>query len=102
MDLSELNRLEQRNEIAGILRRAKALIDTEDKWFGPVTHQGPNCALTAINNISGKSLGRDNPIYKALMRAMPGASSVAMWNNTHTHAEVMAAFDRAIALAEQQ
>ena len=110
MDLSELNRLEQRNEISDILRRAKALIDTRDKWFGgePTISKLPqNCAGTAIMRVAndGNFIPPcDHPAAKFFAHVTCGennGNAIAAWNNRHTHAEVMQAFDRAIALAEQ-
>ena len=88
-----------------VLRKAKALIDRPEKWFGPQNHPRggvQNCALTALDVATNSSLSIGHPLYVALLKGMPNAVSVAYWNNTHTHAEVMQAFDRAIALAEKE
>ena len=89
-----------------VLRKAKALIDRPEKWFGPPTHPngyGRNCALTALDVATNSSLMVWHPLYNVLLREMPGsAGSIAAWNNSHTHPEVMDAFDRAIALAEKE
>ena len=110
MDLSELNRLEQRNEIADILRRAKALIDTEDKWFGPFAKPrfgGRLCSAMAISvaNCGSSDIWTSPPmnIFRQVLGPQQGSFPVISWNNApeRTHAEVMSAFDKAIALAEQ-
>ena len=108
MDLSELNRLEQRNEIAGILRRAKALIDRPEKWFGPAAHgmhSGALCAGIAIYRAAGMTFDAwGHPAVTFFCQTVRGTDrGVPLWNNApeRTHAEVMSAFDKAIALAEQ-
>ena len=88
-----------------VLRKAKALIDRPEKWFGPPEKRdGSNCAGTAIIS-AGEFSGWDNPVQFLFEKAnnIPN-EHIALWNNTpnRTHAEVMQAFDRAIALAEQE
>lgn len=107
---------------SAILREARALIDKPEKWaqgaygrdqygrkIGGSTRRAVCfCAIGALNSSGGGRAAKD-----ALARALPvGAcvpygrseASVIEWNDApgRTHAEVMDAFDRAIALAEQE
>ena len=77
---------------------AKALIDKPEKWCqgNAIDAQGRICASQALRTITGGGLA--DAEYEALADAMAGPGSlVCAWNDTHTHAEVIAAFDRAIA-----
>lgn len=94
---------------ADILRRAKALIDRPEKWcrFIQRDFSGRMCAIGAIIAGEGKTPMQDNPHRGALTTlssVLPHKRSdpIASWNNDPdtTHADVMAAFDKAIALAE--
>lgn len=100
MDESIVKHLEQTNEVADVLRRAREIISDERNWFGSKGTLGSNCALTALDRAAGVCLESAHPLYRALLAGMDGATGIAMYNNTHTHAEVMAAFDRAIELAQ--
>lgn len=90
-----------------VLREAKALIGAPNKWFGPpewsYSHQGAGglCAGLAIAEAEGMTGQFDCPT-NVFFRNTVGSPCVATWNNKpgRTHAEVMEAFDRAIALAE--
>lgn len=85
-------------ETANALRAAKARIDTPGKWC---KHQGDNgngrcCAFGAAWSSS--------PALRALREALPeGNRSIAGYNDapTTTHADIMALFDRAIAVEEE-
>jgi len=55
------------------------------------------CARGAIWSIDPK--GKLTDAFKALELAVP-EQTVTVFNDTHTHAEVLAAFDRAIAAEE--
>jgi hypothetical protein len=98
---------------AGILRLARAKIDTPEKWTqgapardmlgSPVDFDTPDatawCALAAIEtNAADYRQARE-----ILLRAAR-AESIINWNDSpsRTHAEVLAAFSRAIELAEAQ
>lgn len=92
-----------------VLRAARALIDTPDKWCqGERGRDGSRlCAGHAVGDAIGIGYGRatwaeGHPALVALARAMGTKThhSVPFWNDNHTHAEVMAAFDRAIANEE--
>lgn len=54
------------------------------------------CALGAIQRIAGEF--RAGPVNDAV-RLAAKTTSLALFNNTHSHAEVLAAFDRAIEAA---
>ena len=91
-----------------VLRAARALIDTPEKWWGGGENSGMGiCAMLAVRRVTDKSW---NPASRALIRAIGGdAGHISLepifdFNDSHTHAEVMAAFDAAIAneLAKQQ
>lgn len=84
-----------------ILRRAKALIADEQNWWDGCGELGDRkCTLSAISSISWP---RPDALYnwkgEAAMHRVVG-ESIGAFNDSHTHAEVMAAFDKAIALAE--
>ena len=87
---------------AEILRAARALIDEPERWRGPdVKH----CPCTAINSTSLATV--DGAAARRFMCKAVGVSAKARWLLWHwndaperTHAEVMAAFDRAIEMAE--
>lgn len=92
-----------------VLRAARARIDTPEKWWQHDGHFGssaaPKCALLALTEFAGNG---PHPSKFALSRAMGGGElysiDVPRFNDTHTHAEVMAAYDEAIAneLAREQ
>lgn len=80
-----------------VLATARAKIEHEDAWWPGLTRggrprRGQECALTAMAT-SGMTVGGD--AYLALERAMGG--SIFPFNDTHSHAEVLSAFDKAIA-----
>lgn len=94
-----------------ILRQARALIDTPEKWsnIGYYDDRGGGkvCALQALRNAGGYQW--DNPRVLAAATALARAAGldgdadwydVGEWNDNHAHADVMAAFDRAIAAEE--
>lgn len=92
-----------------VLRRARDLIDTPEKWCqGDLGGNGSYCAVGACKLALGMDL-RD-PIHfngipdvlrelEAVMRMWPSEFNDAAHT---THADVMAAFDQAIAEAEAQ
>lgn len=107
MDESLQEHLKQ-NETADILRRAKALIPDQEHWWqeglssflpgGGRTY----CAGLAISHSSDAHWQASYVFSKAI--GGNGLSSIYDWNDApgRTHAEVMQAFDRAIALAERE
>ena len=90
-----------------ILIAARALIDTPEKWTqfesarninGVGCHpRSPDavcfCTLGAIDRACQDDLND----YKALQTLQSIVGMVANFNDSHTHAEVLAAFDEAIA-----
>jgi hypothetical protein len=84
------------------LRAAKALINTPDKWCKGRSRddRGRRCLMAAILDAGGSDAPRaDGP--RALRDVI--GPSITTWNDApeRAHGEVMAAFDRAIALAEE-
>lgn len=84
-----------------ILTNARALIENPENWFtgGIKNRKSVNqlCAYFAINRAEHEGFGAfyaENIFKQAI-----GGSSIAIFNDTHTHAEVLAAFDKAIAWA---
>ncbi len=100
------------------LRQAKALIDTPEKWIQGVNFDlGKRCALEAIGSVCPPYGGwgdkdHDERYYGVsayLTWALTGKKenrdiSVVGYNDrkTTTHADIMALFDKAIALAESE
>lgn len=97
---------------AQVLREAKALIDSPEKWWksdirgGLPTGCFPSdriCAGRAIALVCGE---RYHDLCDLIRKASgaPNWHTLPYWNDApeRTHAEVMDAFDRAITLAEQE
>jgi hypothetical protein len=91
------------NTVADVLRRARALIDSPEKWgrrgdgLGP--ERGRYCILLACGQVNGDWAPAYRLISNITAPAYPWEFNDAP---ATTHADVMAAFDRAIALAEQE
>ncbi len=98
---------------AQILRAARELIADERHWTTNVLARDAGGCLTMVASDDAtcfcavgallKATGRSG--ITAARRAIEDAagierSRVFEWNDTHTHAEVLAAFDRAIATEE--
>lgn len=87
---------------AATLRAARALIDTPEKWCqGTYYSGGRYCAAGAIRKVTG--IGDEQfPILEVLNDALPHFTSILEFNDSPatTHADVLAAFDAAIRLAE--
>lgn len=82
-----------------ILTAARALIDTPEKWCNtsPTGRLGEKqCAGRAIETVA--ALQGPLPAVNAFIRAI-GTQNIGKWNDApeRTHAEVMAAFDKATA-----
>ena len=85
-----------------VLRAARALIADESKWWrGGCAVAGQACMFNAVSRAGGEPY---TDAHKALLRAIgcneDEPTEGFAWNDSHTHAEVMAAFDRAIAIEE--
>lgn len=100
------------SEVVTVLKKARALIDSPEKWCRGdqgINATDPHCALGAIHHAAfGKVVGCDRskrywtPLFEAIGKPphdFNEAWALAEWNNSHSHAEVMEAFDRAIILA---
>lgn len=91
--------------VADMLRRAKALIDTPEKWGKGDGGRDPlrgHCVITAIMAVRENHEGVTEAKSR-FARANKIDGYIGAWNDdeTRTHAEVMSAFDRAIELAER-
>ncbi len=97
---------------ADVLRKAKGLIDSPEKWikgwFGRPAAGSQVitcfCSVGAIRRADDMSFGRTYCSAIYVMEQVVGGDSIALWNDAQerTHPEVMAAFDRAIAIAESE
>lgn len=96
------------------LRLAKELINTEDKWFQgdfsgtKLNEQGDEvvcyCALGAVELVTRNqhyNTKEAEYLRIAIFDDLMAQETFAPYNDSHTHAEVMVAFDKAIQLAEQ-
>ena len=92
--------------VADVLRRARALIDSPEKWWRPSWENAPGnpaCVANAICHANGELLFVEahNVMCRAL--GLDRVPEIWHWNDApeRTHAEVLAAFDKAIELAER-
>lgn len=100
-----------------ILKAAKELISDPKRWtqglfarnieglVSPVTSKDAVCwcaagSLWRVDGPSPTIQSQREAAYELLSNAMGG--SVPDYNDTHTHIEVLAKFDEAIALAEEE
>lgn len=85
---------------------AKAMINTPEKWNQGAYYAGGcfgfdrRCMLGAVMSSDVNFASRD-ATREALLRALPSSDrkrphALATYNDTHSHGEVMAVFDRAI------
>jgi hypothetical protein len=97
-----------------ILIRARKLIEKPERWakrtYG--LYGGPCCAEGALMRVVRPEEYRD-ALRALLAAACPNAealsypylhglsAAVTKWNDSHTHAEVLAAFDRAIEACDE-
>lgn len=95
------------SETAAILRRAKARISDPAHWCqGQMWKGEAACAQAAVHEASPDSmcLGSDalRLLYETIPSSAPRMSGIGCYNDapTTTHADILAWFDRAIALAE--
>lgn len=105
-------------QTAAVLRRARGLIATPDKWCqGKFRDCHAVCVLQAIRDAAGHKLqplrreaerkdGSENLVMaiRSLARTLGSSKSIADWNDApeRTHDEVLAAVDAAIANEERQ
>ena len=90
-----------------VLVNARALIEHEEDWCpnGPGhLHNGrftTRCAITALNTAASEFTYTYSLLFDeayGLMQRLAGGT-ISYYNDRHTHAEVLALFDRAIAEA---
>jgi hypothetical protein len=100
-----------RQTVADILRAARGKIERPENWTQKALARDADggradpfyeeatcwCASGALYAIGTALFGA---VFEALARAMDG--DIPTFNDSHTHAEVLAAFSRAIELAEAQ
>lgn len=97
-----------------VLRKARALIDKPESWTQGAyarTADGKDlppkdeqacawCILGAVHQVADGG-GVSVDAIETLVKALPTATAhLPNFNDTHTHAEVLSLFDRAIAAAE--
>ena len=90
--------------VVAVLRAAKERIGKPQLWCkNKLASRGRYCAVGAFRFLAENTGRADAACYRFLQRAI-GGRSIPHWNDdrTTTHAEVMEAFDKAIALAEQE
>ena len=96
------------------LRAARALVDTPEKWLQGAFRDGQKrCIAGALRDVSPVLITdsnrsyelfamSDDPAYRTLLCVTGSPVTLSEWNDTsgRTHADVLAAFDRAIKAAE--
>jgi hypothetical protein len=82
--------------LADSLRAARALIESPDRWSCgcPRWEFDEYCIATALHKVGGYAAGGK------VLRGLVGGESLIRFNATHSHAEVLALFDRGIAASE--
>lgn len=70
--------------------------EARDAWGNPVNCSGPSAASFCAAGAMWRVGGGTAPMYQA----NPQLESVAGFNDSHTHAEVLALFDETIAYLE--
>jgi hypothetical protein len=96
------------NEVAEKLREARQLLSKDGAWIqGCFSDRcGGHCAAGALMEVFGDADERfRTQTFDALLRAIPRVKTIEalwIWNDRQrrTQAEVLAAFDKAILLAE--
>lgn len=101
-------------EVRAALVAARALIESEATWIQgdfartvdgmpvPPTYATAHlfCALGAVFHVVSQRGSLEESVYQALKNAAGGP--VGDFNDSHTHAEVLAAFDKAISNEEEK
>lgn len=82
-----------------VLTRARTLIENEENWSpqGWGRSQGKYCAIRAVCTAFGRGEHIGGDAQDILTRIV--GQYFGEFNDTHTHAQVLATFDRAIELA---
>lgn len=84
--------------VVEVLVEARGLIADESRWTTGMASNGPYCAMGALYAARGEAVAAPiihMPAYKVLKAAL-GGGEVGRFNDSHSHAEVLALFDRAI------
>lgn len=97
----------------GILREVRAKISKPERWTtGAVARNADGERTGATNKTAtrwclngalcavSKDEDEDRKAYNTLMLVIGGANSMGLFNDMHTHAQVLDVLDRAIELAE--
>lgn len=94
-------------ETGELLKKARALIENERDWWPGSERTKPGqkyvaCAANAICGVTSNWEWGTELFARAIGHPEGSSSLTAIWtfNDTHEHSEVLAAFDRAIELAE--
>lgn len=93
-----------------ILTKAKELISDPENWIKENYHQNKNgkecfCSLGAIarsegvSNFNSSGTKAASILKEVVIDDLQEDQTFAIYNDEHTHEEVMAAFDKAIALS---
>jgi len=87
---------------AEILQAARKRITPVEQWTqGSLrSRDGAVCALAALIDASRAALGGLDVLALKILKKVTGGC-VSDFNDAHTHDEVLAAFDRAVELAEE-
>jgi hypothetical protein len=83
------------------LIEARKLIEKPENWAKggrQLSEPGRECAVTALSIVTGCPAARDTDAYRRLAR-LARPLSVSEFNDTHSHAEALDLFDRAIEAA---
>jgi hypothetical protein len=92
---------DQAPSVVEVLQKARALIEKPENWTQGEfkTTDGRFCSVGALNEACPGCNDVWERAYDPL-QSVAGGGSVSAFNDTHTHAEVLAAFDKAIELAK--
>jgi hypothetical protein len=101
--------------VESLLTRARKRIEAPERWtqghealdanrrsVGPTTAAACQWCATGSLLCESESWSAYEKAWWQLNGALDDDDSVIMFNDTHTHAEVIAAFDRAISLAKDR
>jgi hypothetical protein len=98
------------NKTKELLVAAKALISNEENWCqggyskkkedGTISYCAVGAIMMAITSDTEERMEERVGAQEELRRHTNDSRSIAMFNDSHTHAEVMELFDKAIASVE--